>query len=119
MTTPGEEELKSALIELKAQNPSLGISKIHALLLAAHPDWTVSEKRTRKILQTQGLVQGAGPAVHPTSRLIPNFDVKKYSSKVAPKFFDKRKGKGLVAVEPIKEGEVIWKEDPFVMAPEW
>ncbi|KAL1746581.1 hypothetical protein HDZ31DRAFT_33788 [Schizophyllum fasciatum] len=119
MTTPAEEDLKQALIELKSQNPALGISKVHGLLLAAHPEWTVSEKRTRKILQSQGLVQSAGPAIHPTSRLIPDLDVKKYTTKVAPKYFDKRKGKGLIAVEPISEGETIWKEDPFVLATEW
>ena len=31
----------------------------------------------------------------------------------------RKKGKGLVASEDIAEGEVVWKEDPFVLAPEW
>ncbi|KAG9310945.1 hypothetical protein JVU11DRAFT_8819 [Chiua virens] len=29
------------------------------------------------------------------------------------------KGKGLVATEKISEGEVVWKENPFILAPEW
>jgi hypothetical protein len=29
------------------------------------------------------------------------------------------KGKGLVAAEVIEAGEEIWKEDPFVVSPEW
>lgn len=43
----------------------------------------------------------------------------KYSKKIEAQYFDKVKGKGLVATEKIEEGEVAWKEDPFVLAPEW
>ncbi len=86
--SPPEDELKRAIIDLKSQNPSLGISKVHAYLLAMYPHWTVSEKRTRKILQAEGLT------------LI-------------------TKGKGLVATEDIAQGETLWREDPFVIAPEW
>ncbi|TFK72380.1 SET domain-containing protein [Pluteus cervinus] len=124
--TPSDDELTTTLKELKSKNPTLGISKIHALLIAAHSEWTVSEKRTRKILQSVGLVisnnssSGANePAVYPSSKLIPNLDIRKWSTKVEVKYFNKIKGKGLVAVEEIKEGEVIWKEDPFIVAPEW
>ncbi|KAH9957514.1 hypothetical protein BC827DRAFT_1157234 [Russula dissimulans] len=35
------------------------------------------------------------------------------------KYFDKKKEKGLVAREPISEGQLVWKEDPFIIAPEW
>ena len=31
----------------------------------------------------------------------------------------KGKGKGLVAKERITSGETVWKEDPFILAPEW
>ncbi|OSC96407.1 SET domain-containing protein [Trametes coccinea BRFM310] len=122
-TTPSEEELKNALLELKSANPTLGISKIHAQLLAAHPAWTVSEKRTRKILQGEGLVNnvnGGNPGqLYPVSKLMESLDVSKYSKKIEVKYFSKVKGKGLVAKEPITEGETIWKEDPWVLAPEW
>ncbi|KAJ2996216.1 hypothetical protein NUW54_g7267 [Trametes sanguinea] len=121
--TPAEDELKSALLELKSANPTLGISKIHAQLLATHPEWTVSEKRTRKVLQGEGLVNNANGGtpgqLYPSSKLIEGLDVSKYSEKIEVKYFSKIKGKGLVAKEPIKEGETIWKEDPWVLAPEW
>ena len=121
--SPPEDELKSALLALKAANPSLGIPKIHALLLAQHPEWTVSEKRTRKVLQNEGLVLNAGSAsagqVYPSSGLIEGLDLTKWTAKVEVKFFNKAKGKGLVAKEHIAEGETIWKEDPFILAPEW
>ena len=123
--TPSEDDLKAALLALKADNPTLGVPKIHALLLATHPEWSVSEKRTRKILQSAGLVQtsavsAAAPGqVFPTSRLIEGLDVAKWTDKVEVRFFGKAKGKGLVARVPIAAGETIWKEDPFVLAPEW
>lgn len=62
---------------------------------------------------------GQSSIIVPTSRLISGLDVKKWTTKVEPRYFDKRRGKGLVAVEPISEGELIWKEDPLVLAPEW
>ncbi|PPQ65023.1 hypothetical protein CVT24_008171 [Panaeolus cyanescens] len=150
-TSPSEETLAKALIALKAEHPALGISKVHALLLQTYPDWIVSEKRTKKILQNHGLVvqapvqaredeipttngnnngeaSGSGSGtpsgekekmVYPTSRVVNNLDVDHWSKKVAVKFFDKKKGKGLVATQDIEEGEVVWKEEPFILAPEW
>lgn len=125
---PQESELTDALISLKKNNPSLGISKVHTLLLQTYPDWTVSEKRTRKILQTQGLiVSDPGPMspesvdsrIFPSSRVIDSLDISQWTSKVKVKYFNKKKGKGLVAAKVIEEGEPIWKEDPFIIAPEW
>lgn len=123
-TSPSEDELAKAVIELKKENPELGISKVRTLLTAKYPHWTVSEKRTRKILQDQGLIvspSGGPPSVpvYPSSRVISSFNVAKWTPKVEVKWFDKRKGKGLVATQEIKEGEVIWREDPFIVAPEW
>ncbi|EKM52389.1 uncharacterized protein PHACADRAFT_148986 [Phanerochaete carnosa HHB-10118-sp] len=129
--SPPEDELKVALQGLRAQNPTLGVTKLHARLLSEHPDWTVSEKRTRKILQNEGLVispdgaassrskSGTGNAPYPTSAVIEGLDVSKWTSKIQVKYFGKHKGKGLVATERIAEGEVVWKEDPFILAPEW
>ncbi|KAG6812905.1 hypothetical protein H0H92_015457 [Tricholoma furcatifolium] len=122
--SPSEDELRSALVALKIRYPSLGIAKTHSILLASYPDWLVSEKRTRKVLQSEGLIldtpspQGAD-FVYPSSRLIPDLDISRWTSKVQVRYFDKRKGKGLVATEDIEEGEAIWKEDPFILAPEW
>ncbi|KAF8549830.1 SET domain-containing protein [Imleria badia] len=121
-----EVELRTALIALKKEKPTLGVAKIHTLLLEAHPTWAVSEKRVRKILQSEGLVatdkdNGSGPpiATHPVSRLNKSLDVTKWSSKVKVHYFNAIKGKGLVATDKISEGEVLWKEDPFILAPEW
>lgn len=122
--SPSEDELTQAIVELKKERPELGISKVHNLLTSKYPDWIVSERRTRKILQAQGLVvtaPGTTPSVllYPSSRLVSGLNITKWTSKVEAKWFDKRKGKGLVAIQAIKEGEVIWKEDPFIVAPEW
>ena len=126
-TIPQESELINALISLKSKVPSLGISKIHALLLQTYPEWTVSEKRTRKILQTHGLTLSAQavssdsvePRIFPSSQVIDRLDVSQWTPKVKVKYFNKRKGKGLVAERNIEVGEHIWKEDPFIIAPEW
>lgn len=126
--TPADDELKEALTSLRSSNASLGIPKLHALLLSTYPSWTVSEKRTRKILQSAGLVNappppkegnGHGENIYPASKLVKGLDVTKWTSKVEVKQFGKKKGKGLVAKEKIAEGEVLWKEDPFILAPEW
>ena len=130
MTTPTETDLKSALIELRAQNPTLSIPKLHAQLLAGHPDWSVSEKRTRKFLQAEGLVlasqtktQAASDklpdSLIPASKIIEGLDVAKWSKKIEVKYFNRMKGKGLVAVDKINQGDTVWKEDPFILAPEW
>jgi hypothetical protein len=57
--------------------------------------------------------------IFPTSRVIPHLDTRRWSSRVVVKYMDNKKGKGLVATEDIAQGEVIWREDPFVIAPEW
>jgi len=124
--SPSEEDLTQALVDLKSREPQLGISKIHALLLKEYPDWLVSEKRTRKVLQLQGLIvtssptSGANePPVFPTSRLIQTLDLSQWTSKIEVKYYNKKKGKGLVAIADIEEGEAIWREDPFIISPEW
>lgn len=123
--SPSEDDLKNALKALRTEHPTLGISKLHAALLAAHPEWAVSEKRARKVLQTEGLVITSGNGTessgfkYPSSKVMEGLDVGKWTNKVEVKFFDKKKGKGLVAKETIPEGETIWKEDPFALAPEW
>ena len=125
-TVPSEEELKAALQALREQHPKLGIAKLHVLLLSENPTWSVSEKRTRKIIQNEGLSlkpanarHGTVDTPHPVSKVIEGLDVSKWTAKVRVKYFDSYKGKGLVATEKISEGDVLWKEDPFILAPEW
>lgn len=122
---PTEDEVRKAAIELKKGNPTSGVAKIHSLLLGANLSWTVSEKRVRKILQSEGLVRSDGtPSVttniiHPSFRLNQSLDIDKWTSRVEVKYFDAIKGKGLIAKEKIAKGDVLWKEDPFILAPEW
>lgn len=133
--SPSEDELRRALIALRADNPSLGIPKLHALLLSTHSSWAVSEKRTRKLLQNEGLVLTSNHSTarstsdqsaastdvkkFPLSAVVEGLDISKWTSKIEVKYFDKIKGKGLVAKEKLFQGEIIWKEDHFIFAPEW
>lgn len=76
------------------------------------------------MLQSDGLQPIASTVdnaqkIWPSSKLNNQLDVSQLSQKIEVRYFDKVKGKGLIAKEDIGEGEVIWKEDPFVVAPEW
>jgi hypothetical protein len=145
--SPPEEDLKAAVASLKKEHPALGIAKLHSLLLSENPSWAVSEKRLRRILkssnpdgplaQHEGLeyatagTRGPGPSsspsttgskaahLYPSSTLVEGLDVSKWTTAIQVTYFDKKKGKGLVVKEPISEGQAVWKEDPFVIAPEW
>jgi hypothetical protein len=126
--SPPEEALKSTVLSLRTQHPTLGVTKLHALLLSEHPEWTVSEKRLRRMMTAEGLTlqRKATPAapepgahIYPSSTLIEGLDPAKWTAAVSIKYFDKQRGKGLIAKEAISEGQVIWKEDPFIIAPEW
>jgi hypothetical protein len=130
--TPTDEELTNVLRGLRAEHPALGIAKLHALLLSSHESWTVSEKRTRKLLQAAGLTNTPAATangnaviekgrVYPESRVMSGLDLEKWSAvaKIEVKQFGPAKGKGLVARIPLKEGDVVWKEDPWIIAPEW
>ena len=129
-TSPSDSDLTSTLAALRGEKPDLGIPKLHALLLSKHPEWLVSEKRMRKVLQSLGLTNtiknqtadSAGGLKHPSSKILEGLDPLKYTQKgpaVRVEYFDQRKGKGLVATTDISEGTVVWKEDPFALAPEW
>jgi len=129
-TSPSDPDLTSALAGLRGENPALGIPKLHALLLSKNPGWLVSEKRTRKILHSLGLINtaknpssdSAGELKSPSSQLLHGLDPLKYTQKglaVRVEYFDQKKGKGLIATTDVSEGMVIWREDPFALAPEW
>jgi hypothetical protein len=135
--SPPEDDLKSTIISLKKAHPALGVTKLHALLLSENPTWTVSEKRLRRILNAEGLILQQqqkrdrdivvpGPSassttapLYPSSTLVEGLDVTKWTAAVEVKYFGRQRGKGLIAKEPISEGQVVWKEDPFIIAPEW
>ena len=129
-TPPSDTDLTSALAALRKEKPALGVPKLHALLLSENPGWLVSEKRTRKVLQGLGLTNtikgqatdSAGGLKHPFSKLLEGLDPLKYTRNgpaVRVEYFDQKKGKGLIATTEVSEGTIIWKEDPFALAPEW
>ncbi|KAJ7042924.1 hypothetical protein C8F04DRAFT_1075278 [Mycena alexandri] len=120
MASPSDDELRDALVELKAAHPTLGIPKLHARLRTEFPAWTVSEKRMRKVLATFAPSKDTGTVPpYPSSQLVEGLDIAQWTPRVDVRFFDKKKGKGLVATQKIMTGETIWVEDPFVIAPEW
>ena len=150
--SPSDEVLKEALKVLRAENPTLGVAKLQALLLTRNPEWIVSEKRVKKCLAAENLLltpplpkktggksnssntqmnanadiqvsanesPNESAEAHPTSRIIENLDIMRWTKKVKVIDFGASKGKGLVVTEEIKKGEDVWKEDPFVVAAEW
>ncbi|KZV75809.1 SET domain-containing protein [Peniophora sp. CONT] len=133
--SPSDDDLRASIFKIKTANPSLGIGKIRSSVLQENPTWQLSENRVKKICQAEGLINAAPAptgapkekekksekekAVFPVSRVVEDLDIERWTGRVQVRFIDKRKGKGLFAKEKIAEGEVIWKEDPFIVAPEW
>jgi hypothetical protein len=119
-TAPPEDELIRILKELRGEHPSLGASKLLVILRQKHPEWSVSEKRLRKLLQQENLVATAALAIkYPLSKVDEGIDASTWTSQVAIQQFDKVKGKGLVAKQKLTAGEILWKEDPWIFASDW
>jgi hypothetical protein len=119
-TAPPEDELVKLVKELRSEYPSLGAPKLLVILRQNNPQWSLSEKRLRKILQQENLVATAASAtVYPVSKIDGRVDASTWTSQVAIKQFDKVKGKGLVAKQKLTSGEILWKEDPWVFASDW
>lgn len=151
--SPTEEELAVKLRSLRESHPTTGVAKLLILLRETQPEWSVSEKRLKKVLQQEGLMissgtvettgevngaekTGHGPATaakakksakggvkkprqYPTSSAESKVDPTKWTGKVAIRHFDAVKGKGLVATAHIEGGEIVWKEDPWVLTADW
>ncbi|EJT99335.1 SET domain-containing protein [Dacryopinax primogenitus] len=133
--SPPDDALIPVVKTLRASLPTLGAAKLLAVLLTEHPEWTVSEKRFKKLLQTEGLALSGGAVgatndkkikntdtktnKYPASKLNPHLDITTFSDKIDAVFISPQKGKGLVAKLPIAEGEALWREDPFVHAADW
>src|SRR6266403_4351912 len=64
--SPPEEDLNKVVTSLKKEHPALGVAKLHTLLLSAHPLWTVSEKRLRRILKS---LNSDGPLAQTGTRI--------------------------------------------------
>lgn len=118
-------------------SPGLGIAKLLAQLQGEN-GWALSEKRLKTILTAAKLrqapagVQGNGtsgggkdkkkgtgndnatPAYIPLSRLDSSLSI---PSGVRAVYFDRIKGKGLVADRDFGEGSVVFTEEAFIAAP--
>src|SRR5687768_17083683 len=49
--TPTEEQLLELIQRIKSENPSFGLARISSEVKARKKDWSVSEKRIKKVLQ--------------------------------------------------------------------
>ncbi|KAG7450171.1 SET domain-containing protein [Guyanagaster necrorhizus] len=79
---------------------------------------TITTPKTKKKKKAKAKAKASSRETYPTSSLLPD-SVLTLPPTVAVRYFDKQKGKGLVALRRIEEGETLWKEDPWIIAPEW
>ncbi|KIR28868.1 putative protein lysine methyltransferase SET5 [Cryptococcus deuterogattii LA55] len=118
--SPSDDILLPALASLRENHPDKGILKLLAQLKVDHPEWAVSEKRFRKALQLapspgDGEADPSEKALVADTGLDPSIDVKSIAPKVEVKMFAGGKGKGLVAKEGLKQGEMLWQEEPWIV----
>lgn len=143
-TVPDDETIQSVISSIHSALPGLGTAKLHTAVIDARPEWRgmVGEKRIRRVMasskqdpETECPIKendalttktkakkkkkkATAGATYPTSSLLPDSALT-LPPTVAVRYFDKQKGKGLVALSHIGEGEMLWKEDPWILAPEW
>lgn len=116
---PSEEQIiEASQVKLK-QFPTLGIAKL-LIQLQTENQWSLSEKRLKTILvkanlrQSKTSVNGKQddvPSYVPLSHLDTNLNIPEGVKAV---YFDRIKGKGLIADRDFKEGQTIFNEDAFV-----
>lgn len=117
---PAEDDLLCAARRVREAHPDLGIAKLLAQLKVDQPDWTVSEKRFRKSLQSVSESNGAAPVtsgeqnLEAETGLDSSINVAAIAPKVKAKMLPGR-GKGLVAKEKMQQGEWIWQEEPWCL----
>ncbi|KAG0174046.1 SET domain-containing protein 5 [Apophysomyces sp. BC1034] len=126
-TTPSEEELTIAIRQLKLENPEMGIKKVAAKVVEDQPAWAVSEKRVKKIMQANSLVQTTTPVKSgvandpsiPVSFIDPKLDIQSVSTNIVASMINNVTGKGLLAARDIAKNETIFQEIPFMYFPPW
>ena len=118
--SPRDDALITAASDLRLVYPTLGIAKLLIQLKSLHPEWMVSEKRFRKVLQTAPIDEGSLKSQSETGLVAvtgidPSVDVARLAPKVKVKMFGGEKGKGLVAKDKILMGDVLWQEEPWIV----
>lgn len=141
MATPSDDELHAAVRETRDAHPDLGVLKLLAAVKETKGWTAVSEKRFRKALaEVGGTSTGGGAApntapkagakkkkgkkskksrrvgdhLEPETHLDSTLDIAALAPKVKVSMFGGARGKGLVAAEGLQQGEMIWREEPFV-----
>lgn len=87
---PSQEELLEAIQKIKISNPEYGIKKVTQQLSEDQAQWTVSEKRVKKLLQANGLTNTQQPIKSgveddpsiPVSFIDPKLDLQSVSTNV-------------------------------------
>lgn len=110
---PTEDQVVEAARPYIERTEPLGLAKLLTTLQAEH-QWTLSEKRLKKILIASGLRDGPRKPWIPVSSLD---DTVPMPPGVEPRYFDHVKGRGLVATKTYAEGQSIFVEDAYVAAP--
>jgi len=64
--SPAEEDLTRQLKSLRESHPTTGVAKLLHLLREAQPEWSVSEKRLKKVLHQEGLMISSSGTVDTT-----------------------------------------------------
>ncbi|KAG2222038.1 hypothetical protein INT45_003683 [Circinella minor] len=126
-TIPSQEDLIDAIQKIKISFPEYGIKKVTSQVTEEQPSWSVSEKRVKKLMQTQGLTNTLQPTKSgmaddpsiPVSFIDPKLDLKSVSTNVVSKMIDPVTGKGLFAARDIKANETVFEESPFMYFPPW
>jgi hypothetical protein len=125
-SSPSDEALLPVVIHLRDSNASFGAIKLLHELRIQHPEWVISEKRIRKILQSLTTTTSSrngeeGDAVANEMGLIADtgvdasINIASIAPKIKVRMFGGEKGKGLVVKEKVQQGEVLWQEDPWVV----
>lgn len=118
---PHERQIVEGVIAIWKEDPStesLGISKLHTVLKSKHTNWSVSEKRVKSLLKKYGLLPVADSDQYTYAKEITS---KKTPHVSLPSNIDLvmtlKRGKALYAKGDIKEGELLWEEEPLFLIP--
>jgi hypothetical protein len=134
MSAPSDDELRAAVRATRDAHPDLGVLKLWAAVKDSGV--TVSEKRFRKVLaEVGGTAAGGGAApaaaakpkkkkgkksrrvgdhLEPETHLDATLDIAAIAPKVKAAMFGGARGKGLVAAQALQQGEMLWREEPFI-----
>ncbi|AOA64197.1 Histone H4 methyltransferase [Komagataella phaffii CBS 7435] len=121
---PHVRQMVQAVIDLWKEDPDTEdalIGELYYLVKKKNPNWDFTEQQLEKTLKEHGFIVDQTLftfAEQITSTLTPNlskiFNEEEASFKVD---FSEKSGKGLYAKRDISKGEVLWKEEPFIMVP--